>query len=91
MIKLNKKLSYSLGEDIYYISNYKKLNIIEYFCKDAEDCNGYETNELILAEQDGKFYLFGAGSNTNYLGFIVDKEEFLKSKNKYRYYDRKFE
>ena len=88
MIKLNKKLSYSFGKDIYYISNFKKLNVIENFVKDAE--YGYETTELLLVEQDSVYYLFGASANSNYAGFIVDKEEFLNSKNKYYYFDRYF-
>ena len=88
MVRLSRKLTYDLGKNVFYIDNHKDLNIIEHFVKDAE-CE-HETTELLLVEQHDIHYLFGATTNSNYVGFMVNKEDFLNSKNKYSYFDRYF-
>lgn len=88
MIRKDKKLSNIFEKDIFYILNYKKLNVIEHFSKESNCENG--TCELLLVEYKNEYYLFGANANTHYVGFKIDKDKFINAKDKYYYYDKFF-
>lgn len=88
MIKLNMELSNAYDKDIFYFTSLEKLYIVENFTKESNCEHG--TCELLLVEYNNEHYLFGAGANSNFVGFKVDKKEFLNSKNKYYYFDRYF-
>lgn len=88
MIKLNMKLSNIYDKDVFYFTNLKNLCVVEKFIKESNCEHG--TCELLLIKYNNEHYLFGAEANSNFVGFKVDKEEFLNSKNKYYYFDRYF-
>lgn len=88
MIKKDKRLSYELGKDVFYISNLDKLNIIDNFVK--SESFDYDTSELLLVEHNGESYLFGSSANSNWLGVKIDVDKFYNSKNKFYFYDRYF-
>lgn len=88
MIKLNTKLSNIYDKDIFCFTNFKKLYIVKEFTKESNCENG--TCELLLIKYNNEHYLFGTGANSNFIGFKVNKEEFLNSKNKYYYFDKYF-
>lgn len=69
MIKLNRDFSNEIGTDVYYISNHVCNNEIDRDIIEVTD--QYTTCEAMILEQNGKYYIFGATTNTNYMGFLL--------------------
>lgn len=88
-ISKDLKLSNDFGFNIYKIKDFKNINIVEELNLNFSTMDN-ETNETMLVEYFGKYYLFGASPNTNWLGVEVNLDDYNKAKNKYYFFDMFF-
>lgn len=87
MVFLDKKLFYETGVKIYRFKNYKGLNILAEESRNTND--QYEVCDTFICKQNNKYYIFGSGRNTSWVGYELEKykgnENIIKLFERYEY------
>ena len=67
MVYLDEKLYNEYGVKLYRMKDYSSLNILAESSRNT--CDEYTTCDAFVCEQNGKYYVFGSGRNTLWMGY----------------------